>query len=200
MIDDLMVSVHVGPGVTEASVDHVNVYTVRSCLVLRVLLLETRQQLNLLASNFAAARLDVADNIQLLQRFPTLLVSLQPSVHLQAGLYSQAVGAYDAAVSHLSKAAQTPDDHMRVCARCLAALSYLAQGAPDAGGTDWRLHCSIICISRGAVLKCFNNARVNMPVLVHCLLSYDEAAASAFWGEFTAGNNRLTACFCFWCN
>lgn len=143
-IDDVLVSLHVGPAVTESTLKHINVYTVRSCLVLRVLLLEARQQLNLLASNFAAARQDVADNIQLLQRFPTLLVSLQPSVHLQAGLYSQAVGAYDAAVQHFSKAASSQDEHMRVCARCLAALSYLAQGAPNAGMPCHVLRCSSV--------------------------------------------------------
>ena len=133
LVDDLLASLSIGHNVTEAKVDHVNVYTVRSCLVLRVLLLETRQQLSLLSSNFAAAKQDAAENIQLLQRFPNLLVSLQPSMHLQAGLYAQAIGAYDAAAQHFNKAAAAQDEHMQVCARCFSALSYLAERTPDAG-------------------------------------------------------------------
>lgn len=133
LVDALLTSLGVYQTSTEATLDHINVYSVRSCLVLRVLLLETRMQLQLLSSSMTAARQDAADSIQLLQRFPTLLVSLVPSVHLQAGLYAQAVDAHDAALAHLHKAAACQDEHMRACAQCLAALCCLARDAPGAG-------------------------------------------------------------------
>jgi hypothetical protein len=54
----------------EQQLDHTHVCVARTLLVLRALLLESRAQLLLLQSSFAAARADVAANISLLSRFP----------------------------------------------------------------------------------------------------------------------------------
>lgn len=134
LVDQQLSALHVGPSTTESGLDHINTYDARPCLVLRILLLEQQQQLNLLSSNFAAACKDACDGVALLQRFPSLLAQMRPSVHLAAALYAQAVGAFDAAQRHFSKVALSSDSHMQVCGRCLAAMCCMAQGASDAGG------------------------------------------------------------------
>lgn len=111
--------------------------------MLRLLLLEARQQLHLLCSDFAAARQDACDSVLLLQRFPSLLAPLQASVHLQAGLYAQALGAIDAALAHFRKVAASSDSNLGACATCLAALCYIAQGTSESGAhADARTACA----------------------------------------------------------
>lgn len=111
----------------------------RTCLALRVLLLETRQQLHLLCSNFAAARADAAASAQLLNQFPALLQDLRTSVHLQAGLYAQAVGAYAAAAGHFAAVAQQAEQaglqHLAADGRSLAAICNVALHNDESGGS-----------------------------------------------------------------
>jgi hypothetical protein len=108
----------------------------RTCLALRVLLLEARLQLSILSSDFAAARAAAAESIALSAQFPALLQDARPMVHLQAGLYAQAVGSIDAALAHFNKmaalAGQCNADHLAVDGCCLAAMCCLAQGSPNA--------------------------------------------------------------------
>ncbi|KAF6255054.1 cohesin loading factor [Scenedesmus sp. NREL 46B-D3] len=127
LVEQQLAAQHVGPTTTEASLDHISTYEVRGCLVLHVLLLEVQQQLQLLSANYAAACQAACESIALLQRFPGLLGSMRPSVHLAAGLYAQSMNAFDAAQAHFCKAAASHDHHMSVCGRCLAALCILAQ-------------------------------------------------------------------------
>eukprot|EP00879_Flechtneria_rotunda_P015924 GHRR01016653.1.p1 GENE.GHRR01016653.1~~GHRR01016653.1.p1 ORF type:complete len:168 (+),score=61.57 GHRR01016653.1:80-583(+) len=144
------------PTATDAAVDHTNIRDVRVLLMLQLLLQEARQQLHLLSSDFSAARQDVAQSMELLARFPSLLASLESSVHLQAGLYAQAVGANSAALAHFSKAASSQDSHLQGCARCLAAVSCLAQDVPGAGAHRKGLSCSLVL----SVLQCLNQLYV----------------------------------------
>jgi len=110
----------------------------RVCLSLRVLLLETRQQLHLLCSDYAAARADAVDSMRVLSQFPRLLSALKPVVHLQAGLYAQAVGAYAAAASHFMAAADGAQEqgltHLAADGRSLAAVCCVAQDTEESGG------------------------------------------------------------------
>jgi hypothetical protein len=139
LLEQQLATLHVTSTTTEASLDHINTYEVRGCLVLRVLLLEVQQQLQLLSSNYAAACGTACESIALLQRFPGLLGCMRPSVHLAAGLYAQSMNAFDEAQAHFGKAAASHDSHMRVCGQCLAALCMLAQeGTPTAGRTRKR--------------------------------------------------------------
>jgi len=69
----------------QADLNHLTTPVTRCCQVLHILLLETRQQLHLLSSDYAAARRDVHQSITLLGRFPTLLAELRAAVHLQVG-------------------------------------------------------------------------------------------------------------------
>lgn len=73
-------------------------------LSLRVLLGEARVQSRLLATDLAGARAEVAAQMLLAERFPGLLARLLPTVHLQAGLYAQAVGVWPAADAHFAAA------------------------------------------------------------------------------------------------
>jgi hypothetical protein len=163
LVDQQLAAQHIGPTTTEASLDHINTYEVRGCLVLRVLLLEVQQQLQLLSANYAAACLAACESILLLQRFPGLLSSMRPSVHLAAGLYAQSMNAFDAGQMHFGKAAASHDSHMRVCGKCLAALCILAQedGSAAAGG-QWKLPVALLAVcvllegghrSRGTCLR-----------------------------------------------
>lgn len=113
----------------------------RACLALRLMLLETRQQLHLLCSNFAAARVDAAESINVQQQFPKLLAGLEPMVHLQAGLYAQAVGAAAAAAGHFMAAAGQAQEqgelHLAADARHLAVVCYVADNTRESGGIVW---------------------------------------------------------------
>uniref|UniRef100_A0A383VZC9 Cohesin loading complex subunit SCC4 homolog n=1 Tax=Tetradesmus obliquus TaxID=3088 RepID=A0A383VZC9_TETOB len=137
LVDQQLAALHVGPTTTEASLDHISTYEVRSCLVLRVLLLEVQQQLQLLSTSYAAACQTACESIALLQRFPGLLGGMRPSVHLAAGLYAQSMNAFNEAQAHYAKAAASHDSHMRVCGQCMAALCILAQeGIPKAASVS----------------------------------------------------------------
>lgn len=115
----------------------------RTCLCLRVLLLEARLQLAVLSSDFAAARAAAVESIQLVTTHPALLADARPLVHLQAGLYAQAVGATDAALAQFSRmsalAAQCGVEHLAVDGACLAAMCCLSQDRPGSGalGLAW---------------------------------------------------------------
>jgi hypothetical protein len=115
----------------------------RACLALRIMLLETRQQLNLLCSNFAAARADAFDSMRVLSQFPQLLAGLGPVVHMQAGLYAQAVGSFAAAGQHFMAAAEEGQAQgaplLAADARQLAAMCYVAANTADSGavGAWW---------------------------------------------------------------
>lgn len=110
----------------------------RACLVLRLMLLETRQQLHLLCSNLEAARADAFASIRVLSQFPKLLAGLAPLVHVQAGLYAQAVGSFAAAAQHFMAAASETEQQGSLVvvadARHLAAMCYVAQDTGDSGG------------------------------------------------------------------
>lgn len=110
----------------------------RACLCLRVLLLETRVQMHLLCSNFAAASADAASSISVLSQYPKLLAGLGPVVHMQAGLYAQAVTLYAAAVRHFMAAAAEAQErgmlHLATDARHMAAICYMAQQDEASGG------------------------------------------------------------------
>ncbi|KAF8071188.1 SCC4 [Scenedesmus sp. PABB004] len=134
LVDEQLSALGLPPDAGEAALDHVSLYDARAALVLRLHLLEARQQLHLLCSDFAAARHDAAQSAALLQRFPGLLGHLRPCVHLQAGLYAQAVGDHGAALAHFERAGASSDAHLRAAGRCLAALAALAQDAPGAVG------------------------------------------------------------------
>lgn len=75
----------VGPASQESQLNHFTTPAARCCLLLRLLLLEAREQLHLLSSDYAAARRDVQESITLLSRFPMLLAELRENVHLQVG-------------------------------------------------------------------------------------------------------------------
>lgn len=174
LVDQQLAALHVGPTTTEASLDHISTYEVRSCLVLRVLLLEVQQQLLLLSTSYAAACQTACESIALLQRFPGLLGGMRPSVHLAAGLYAQSMNAFDEAQAHYAKAAASHDRHMRVCGQCMAALCILAQeGIPKAGGH--REECGVCggaCVHAASavflVCLCLWPARLSSTFVKHC--------------------------------
>lgn len=122
---------------TDAPAQSRSQQALRACLALRIMLLETRQQLYLLCSNFAAARADAFDSIRVLSQFPKMLAGLGPVVHLQAGLYAQAVGSFVAAGQHFMAAAKEGEAHgaplLAADARHLAAMCYVAENTGDSG-------------------------------------------------------------------
>jgi hypothetical protein len=130
----------------------------RACLALRLMLLETRQQLNLLCSNFAAARVDAAESISVQQQFPKLLAGFEPTVHVQAGLYAQAVGMYAAASGHFMAVARQAQEqgapHMAADARHLAVMTYVAENTRESGAQAVRQYKSLVqccpCMSQEA--------------------------------------------------
>lgn len=112
-------------------------HNLHACLALRLMLLETRQQLHLLCSNFAAARADAFDSMRVLNQFPRLLSGLRPVVHIQAGLYAQAVGCFDSAAQHFMAAANEAHAQgsalLAADARHLAAMCYVSQNTAESG-------------------------------------------------------------------
>lgn len=125
----------IGPDqLCEGHLDHRQVSRARVLVALRALLLESRLQLRLLQSDFAAARADAAAAQSLAARFGVLLGSLRASLHMQAALYAHAVGEWPAAVrQYAAAAAAAADPATEQQARGLAALARLAQGGPEAG-------------------------------------------------------------------
>jgi len=118
----------------EQQLDHTRVWSARTLVVLRILLIESRAQLHLLQSNFAAARADAAAVIALHARFPVLLDGMRPALHMQIALYAHSIGAWAAACAHYNVAAAASNDPLSESqARSLSALARLAQGGPDAG-------------------------------------------------------------------
>lgn len=126
---------------TDAPVQSRRQQELRACLALRLMLLEARQQLHLLCSNFAAARADAAESINVQQQFPKLLAGLEPMVHLQAGLYAQAVGMYAAASGHFMAAARQAEEqgalHLAADVRHLAVVTYVAENTKESGTGQW---------------------------------------------------------------
>jgi hypothetical protein len=92
------------PLVNEHGIDRRDRSRAALLLSLRVLLGEARVQSRLLATDLAGARQEAAAQMLLAERFPTLLARLLPTVHLQAGLYAQAVGVWPAADAHFAAA------------------------------------------------------------------------------------------------
>jgi hypothetical protein len=118
----------------EEQLDHISIYSCRMALLLKVLLLDCRFQMHLLSCQLAAARADVVANIQLLQRFPTLLDPLQATLHLESGMYAQVLGYHDHAVAHFGASrGQSSSKLHQVCCDALKALALLARGEEGAG-------------------------------------------------------------------
>jgi len=115
------------PLVAERGLDRRDAARARLLLALRVLLGEARLQARLLATDLAGARAEAAAQMLLAGRFPGLLARLLPTVHLQAGLYAQAVGVWPAADAHFAAAVAGPADRpTAVAAAVYRALSHLA--------------------------------------------------------------------------
>ncbi len=138
-----LAAIGVGPTTVDTDLHHLNVWEGRICLALRLLLLECRAQLNMLQSNYAAARQDVAANVALVMRFPALLNQLRPYVHFQAGQYAHCVGAYQLALAHFSRVRDGSSEQLLVVsAQAYSALSWLALGTADAGKGNTHLLAS----------------------------------------------------------
>jgi uncharacterized membrane protein YgcG len=95
------------PLVNEQGLDRRDMSRAALLLSLRILLGEARVQSRLLATDLAGARSEVAAQMLLVERFPGLLARLLPTVHMQAGLYAQAVGVWPAADAHFAAAIDT---------------------------------------------------------------------------------------------
>lgn len=134
ILDGHLAAMGVGPATTEASLEFHNIWEARVFLVLKLLLLESRSQLQLTMTAYVEAGRDVLRAIALLAAFPQLLLQLQPCVHIMAGCYAHATGCYEAALAHFgaAKAGGRADRLLDAVASCLQALALLAAWRPDA--------------------------------------------------------------------
>ena len=167
----------------EEQLDHINIHSCRMALLLKVMLLDCRFQMHLLSCQLAAARTDVAANVQLLQRFPHLLVGMVPTLHLESGMYAQVMGYHDHAVLHFaaSKLQSTNKLH-QACCDALKAMALLARGGEGAGerklGSGFLMkedHCVML---QGLVVVLLFSCAACSPAGIHLLSACTSANSS----------------------
>jgi hypothetical protein len=144
LVDEHLAGMGIKDGVSE---EHINLSIVWDCrvpLALRVLLLECPAQVHLVRCDFLEAQAAILACASTVERFPNLLGSFKPAVHMLAGMYAHATGHSDDASEHYSavRPEQQVPEAEAAMSIALEVLAVLASGNAAAVG-----YCSDLMVS-----------------------------------------------------
>ncbi|GJP34673.1 hypothetical protein CLOM_g19086 [Closterium sp. NIES-68] len=140
MLRDELLRIGVHQGSTEPSLEPWSVGWAGTLLLLHLYVLETQAILALTATEYPLSQRILLDMCDWSRRFPTLLASFGPNLHLLLGQYAHATGNLPIAIRHFNtaaaKAASSSPHHahhrpIRCLALCLAAIAHLTIDDPS---------------------------------------------------------------------